>query len=150
MLTAIIAVAVTSVLAVVMLLVLSAPPAIAPGNEGGPGLPVRVPSDVYSGEPVSLEGSLSVGSEGCFRLDAGAGELFVIWPEGYSSGGDAVIDLEGEVIVDGGPLAIEGLLMPYEALIAIEGPDGYWASVAGFCIRDDDAVLVAESVRATG
>lgn len=132
--------------AVVVLLVLTAPPAQAPGNEGGPGLPVVIDGERYPGQAVALSGSLVVGTEGCFRLAAEAEERFLIWPQGYTAGGDAVVDPEGEIIPDGAQLDVKGVLVPYAELIAIEGPDGYWASVAGFCIGDDTTVLVLEDV----
>lgn len=148
LLAAIIAVAVATIIAVVVLLVVSAPPAEAPGSdEGGPGLPVQVPGETYTGEAVSLEAPLVVGPEGCFRLDSDDGERFVIWPRGFTTGGDAVIDADGAVISDGATVAAEGVEMRYDALVAIEGPDGYWATVAGFCIDDDENVLVLDSAR---
>ncbi|MDO8338828.1 MAG: hypothetical protein Q7T15_11320 [Microcella sp.] len=148
LLAAIIAVAVATIIAVVVLLVVAAPPAEAPGSDlGGPGLPVQAPGETYTGEPVALEAALVVGSEGCFRLDTADGERFVIWPRGFTTGGDAVVDADGEVIPDGATVAAEGVEMAYDALLAIEGPDGYWANVAGFCIGDDETVLVLDAAQ---
>ena len=48
---------------------------------------------------------------------------------------------------DGATVAAEGVEMPYDALLAIEGPDGYWANVAGFCIGDDESVLVLDAAQ---
>ncbi len=149
LLAGVIAVAVATVVAVIALLVMGAPPAEAPGsNEGGPGLPVQVPGEQYTGEPVSLEAPLVLGSEGCFRLATEAGERFVIWPRGFTTGGAFVVDPAGTRLEAGAILAVSGVEMPYDELLAIEGPDGYWANVAGFCIRDDDTVIVADTVRA--
>ncbi|GAA1695814.1 hypothetical protein GCM10009792_14770 [Microcella alkalica] len=148
MLAAIIAVAVATVIAVIVLLVVGAPPAEAPGtDQGGPGLPVQLPGESYAGETVALEAPLVVGSEGCFRLGTQEGDRFVIWPDGFTTGGDAVVDADGVIIADGAVLSVEGVEMPYDALLAIEGPDGHWASVAGFCIGDDDRVLVLDAAQ---
>ena len=147
----VVALAVTTLVAIVVVLVLTAPPAQTPGpSTGGPGLPVRLPSDDYTGEPVSGEGELVLGDEGCFRVDLGEGPRFAIWPEGFTTGGDAVVDASGTRLEGGDRLAVSGLLMPYDELVAIEGPDGYWANVAGFCIGDDDAVLVLDEVTPAG
>ena len=143
----VVALAVTTLVAIVVVLVLTAPPAQTPGEgEGGPGLPVQLPGDTYAGDPVAGEGELVLGEEGCFRVDLGAGARFAIWPEGFSADGDAVLDADGTRLVDGARLTVEGLVMPYGELVAIEGPDGYWANVAGFCIGYDDTVLVLDEV----
>lgn len=140
------AVAVVTALAVVALLALLAPPAETPGsNEGGPGLPVQLPGDPYRGDSTFGIGELEVGAEGCFRLDLGDGPRFVIWPEGFTADGDSVLDASGTRLEPGTELSVSGLVMPYDELVAIEGADGYWANVAGFCIGDDDAVLVLDT-----
>lgn len=151
MLLAIIAVALATAVAVVALLAFLAPPAQTPGsNEGGPGLPVQLPGDPYRGVSTFGVGELELGSEGCFRIALGDGPLFVIWPEGFTADGDAVLDASGTPLEPGTELSVSGLVMAYDELVAIEGPDGYWANVAGFCIGDDDSVLVLDEASPVG
>jgi hypothetical protein len=105
---------------------------------------VQLPGDPYRGVSTFGVGEVEVGSEGCFRIDLGDGPLFVIWPEDFTADGDAVLDASGTRLEPGTELSVNGLVMAYDELVAIEGPDGYWASVAGFCIGDDDTVLVLD------
>lgn len=117
-------------------------------TQGGPGLPVQLPGDHYAGEPVAVASPLLVGSEGCFRLAVAGEELFVIWPAGFSMAGDVLVTGNGTRVSAGDEVVGDGLLMAVEELYAIEGPDGYWASVAGFCVRTETSVLVLDDAAA--
>lgn len=132
-----------------MVLVLGACSATPPlDNQGGPGLPVQLPGETYPGEPLSVRSPLLVGTEGCFRLDVSGGERYVIWPADFTMDGDVVITDAGVRIAEGDEVTGEGRLTPVDDLFALEGPDGYWASVGGFCIRDEREVVVLDTVTA--
>lgn len=128
-----------------LLLLSACTPGVGTDAQGGPGLPVQLPGDQYAGDPIAVTSPLLVGSEGCFRLAVAGEEHFVIWPAGFTMAGDVVVTDEGDRVAAGDEIVGEGLLMPVEELYAIEGPDGYWASVAGYCVRNETSVLVLES-----
>lgn len=127
-----------------LLLLSSCTAGVGTDAQGGPGLPVQLPGDEYTGDAVAVRSPLLVGNEGCFRLAVAGEELFVIWPAGFTMAGDVVVTDSGDRVAAGDEVVGEGLLMPVEELYAIEGPDGYWASVAGFCVRDETTALVLD------
>lgn len=113
---------------------------------GGPGLPVQLPGESYTGDAIDVDARLVVGDEGCFRLSAQGRDRFVIWPAGFRMEGDVVITRDGEQLESGDPVTGPATLMPVDDLFAIEGPDGYWAATAGFCLTGEDAIVVLDDV----
>lgn len=119
---------------------------VANDTLGGPGLPVQLAGESYTGDAIDVDARLVVGDEGCFRLSAQGRDRFVIWPAGFRMEGDVVITHDGERLESGDPVAGPATLMPVDDLFAIEGPDGYWAATAGFCLTGEDAIIVLDDV----
>lgn len=116
-------------------------------NLGGPGLPIRLDHQSYRGQAIPVDGRLHVAPNGCFEVVMDEENLFAIWPQGWKMEGGSVVAPDGARFTDGSPLMGEGVRMSYKALIEEDGgPDGYWGSIAGFCMDDHEDLLVVEFI----
>lgn len=114
-------------------------------NLGGPGLPIQLESQTYRGESIPVDGQLHVASNGCFEVVMDGESLFAIWPQGWKMEGASIVAPDGARFSEGTDLLGEGVRMSYAALIEEDGgPDGYWGSVAGFCMEDHEDLVVVE------
>ena len=109
-------------------------------DTAGPGLPVRIEGEQYPGRAIDVDGSLVLATNGCFLLEVADRDHFVVWPERFGWGGDAVVAPDGTRLVAGTRLRGAGTALPLDRMPG--GADGYWASVGGFCDVGTDVVVL--------
>ncbi|WP_210508134.1 hypothetical protein [Naasia sp. SYSU D00057] len=91
----------------------------------------------------SVAGTVLVADDGCFHLDTEAGRRFVVWPVGTQQDGALVRLPDGRELGQGDPVSGRGWqLEAAEAIAAADGPDGYLATVIGFCADDGEPLAV--------
>lgn len=116
-------------------------------NLGGPGLPIQLDNQSYQGETIRVDGRLHVAENGCFEVVMDDQSLFAIWPQGWKMEGASVVAPDGARFTEGTALVGEGVRMSYSALIEEDGgPDGYWGSIAGFCMENHEDLVVVEFI----
>ncbi|MCU1437379.1 MAG: malic enzyme [Naasia sp.] len=111
-------------------------------SEGGLGIPT---ADLLEppGVEQELAGTIAVGDNGCFHVDTVDGRLYVIWPAGFEQDAEVVRSPAGGVFGDGAPVTgLASILDADAAVRAADGPDGYIATVTGYCLEDDERIAV--------
>jgi hypothetical protein len=113
-------------------------------DQGGPGLPVQLAGERYPGPPVEVDGTLVLSEGGCHLLDLDGARHMVVWPSGWELGGATVVPPDDRELAAGDRVTGSGRTLPIDGFPG--GPDGYWASVLGFCDTGTD-VLVLDTAR---
>lgn len=125
-------------------------------DEAGFGLGDLSPEDraeVLASAGVSastLDGTLSVAGNGCFRWKGDVGDdAWIVWPDSAepdrSNGAGVILD-DGSTVTDGSSLRALGAFVALEDLPAGANPDSYFGSFGRFCGADDSGVVVLAEV----
>ncbi|HEY8590516.1 MAG TPA: hypothetical protein VIL55_13315, partial [Naasia sp.] len=76
-------------------------------------------------------------------IDTPDGRMFVVWPPGFEQDADVVQSPEGLAFGDGSSVTGRARVIDVDTAVdAADGPDGYLASITGFCVEDGEQVAV--------
>ena len=124
----------------------------------GGGLPVLGPDERVDGAPVSFEGVVRIGSQGCLMVSVSepagdAADRWAVWPRDaelivghdLEAGNGALVD--GQRYVKGDPITGTGRLVALEALPGGGKGGGYFRSRGTYCDALDGGVLVMDDIQ---
>ena len=111
---------------------------------GGFGVPAQLAGETYPGPRRAIASVLEGDDVGCLEAAVDGAPRFVIWPAGARL--DHGVRLaDGTILRPGDPFDRVGALTPIEPLAA--DPNGFWASLIGFCAPASREALVLDEVR---
>jgi hypothetical protein len=117
-----------------------------PSNQAGMGIPTENLVDEPGTAPDAIAGTLHVAGNGCFHLRTDDGQLFVIWPEGFTQDAAVVVGSDGTRYAAGDALGGTGWVRTVDEVIdAADGPDGYLDMVLGYC-AEGEPIAVLENL----
>ena len=117
-------------------------------SEAGLGIPTEDLLDAPFDDVAPQTGTLHVAANGCFHLDTDDGLQYLVWPRGSRQDADVVHGPDGTEFAEGDHIDGDGWVRPADEVIdAGDGPDGYMGAIIGFCVEDDEQVVVLQSIR---
>lgn len=126
-----------------------APTGHAVSSLSGPSVPRAVAGEHYPGTAVRTDGTVQLADNGCWFLLAEDPAAMIAWPAGAELGEDGrhVRLDDGTQVPAGAQVTGTMIRVPTDRMPG--GPDGYWASIAGFCEAGQVAVLEDLTVAGT-
>lgn len=112
---------------------------------GGSGLAKQIAGEEYTGPAFDEAVTFAVAPNGCHTVVLDGTAHAVIWPQRATDPDPATVIVDDLTVADGDGIRVSGRAVSTAALPG--GPDGYWASVMGFCALPDP-VLVVDRVEA--
>ena len=116
-------------------------------NEAGGPIPSQRDGETYPGTRVPVAGTVELASNGCMFVLTDGKRHLAVWPKGAAQDHDdaTVVRLaDGTTVKPKDSVSATGLLFPVTGLAGY--PDGYWGQQVTFCVPNDSAVLVMDSV----
>jgi hypothetical protein len=101
-------------------------------NEGGSGSPVRAAGELETSRPQRFGGTVALEPNGCWMIAINGQQRLVAFPQGFDgSDPTAVVDPDGNTIVDGTELDVVGQIIGIDSIPG--GADTRWGTLLAFC-----------------